>query len=220
MDISNRALAMFLLAAIVVSLAGTIISLNKLDGATTTGFATSGTGNVTVDVQNALSITTADANTINFGACTPASGAVTVINSEGTVNTTTICPSFAVGGVDSNITVRNDGNIYANVTVKPDKLGGAQGGSDGSFLNSTSGTSEIAYKTIGGGIGSNGNGCAGTLQAAYSNFTSTSAEANACTNLTFGATNNSIITHLEIVVPYDVGAGQQDVVLTYTANTI
>lgn len=214
MDISNRALAMFLLAAIVVSLAGTIISLNKLEGTSTTGFATSGTGNVSLNIQSQLSITTADSALINFGACTPLSGTEAVVASTGGANTS-ICGGFAVGGADSNISVRNDGNVNANVTIKPDKLGKAQGGT---FLDSTSGTSAIAYKTVGGGISPYANGCQSGLVSSYKNFTSTSTAVAACANLTSGATANSFLTHLQIIVPYDVATGQQDVTLTYTAT--
>jgi len=214
MDISNRALAMFLLAAIVVSLAGTIISLNKLEGTSTTGFATSGAGNVSLDVQNSLSITTADSALINFGSCTPLSGEDATVASTGGANTS-ICSGFAVGGANSNISVRNDGNIDANVTVKPNKVGAAQ---SGLFLNSTRGTSAIAYKTVAGGIDPYTNGCQSGLVGSYTNFTSTITDVPACENLTPGATANSFLTDLQIVVPYDVAAGQQDVILTYTAQ--
>lgn len=215
MDISNRALAMFLLAAIVVSLAGTIISLNKLEGTSTTGFATSGTGNVSLNVQSSLSITTADSSLINFGGCTPLSGSSAVVASTGGANTS-ICSGFIVGGADSNISVRNDGNVNANVTVKPDKVGKAQGGT---FLDSTSGTSAIAYKTVSGGINPYTNGCQSGLVGSYTNFTTAGSDVAACSNLTSGATSNSFLTHLQIIVPYDVAQGQQSVILTYTATT-
>ena len=72
MDISNKTLAMFLVAAIVVSIAGTTISLNRLGDISTspTGFATSGVGNVSLNVNTDLSIVLDEA-WINFGDCVP-----------------------------------------------------------------------------------------------------------------------------------------------------
>jgi hypothetical protein len=210
MDISNRTLATFLLLAIVVSLGGTLVSLNKLNSLT--GFATTGTGNVSLSVGSTLSITTIDSNAINFGSCSPLSGVEGIINSENasTTNTSQICPSFT----QNNITVRNDGNTPANVTIRPNKIGGAQGGL---FLNSTTLKSALAYKTIKSGRGSYTNGCVGNIQTNYTNFTSTTTNLTACSNLTSGATNNTFLTHVQIIVPYDAPGGQSDVILTYVA---
>jgi len=213
MDISNKTLAVFLLAAIVVSLGGTIVSLNRLDSLSATGFASSGTGNVSLNIQSSLSITTADNALINFSSCTPLSGSEAIINSEGAINTSVVCTGFST----DNISVRNDGNVNANVTVRPNVIGQAQGGS---FLTAASATSAVAYKTIARGIDSYGNGCANvsTLVASYTNFSSTVTNVTVCPNLTSGLVNNSVLTHIQIIVPYDVAAGQQDVILTYVAQ--
>ena len=69
-DISNQTLATLLVAAIVISLGGTIISLNRLGGIMPlTGHATSSMANITVtgaadiDVTNNIDLGTGTANT-------------------------------------------------------------------------------------------------------------------------------------------------------------
>jgi len=73
MDISNKTLALFLLGAIVVSLGGTIMSLNKLGDISSVGLVTQ-TGTVNLAIESSLSITTQDRDTINFGTCGVAAG--------------------------------------------------------------------------------------------------------------------------------------------------
>ena len=212
MDISNKTLAIFLVAAIVVSVAGTMISLNKLQSVSYTGFATTATGNVSVNIQSQLSITTSDGNTINFGQCTPQSGSDTTINSESS-------PSICTGqSFPQNISVRNDGNVDANVTVQFSKVGKAQGGT---FLDSTEGTSSIAYKVVNGSAGGTYHGgCIGSYPSSYTTVSTANSEIQGCTDLKYGDTYNSFVTDVQIVVPYDAPVGTDSVILTYTAHNV
>ncbi len=213
MDISNKTLAMFLVAAIVVSVAGTIVSLNKLDSVSYTGFATSMTGNVSVTVASQLSITTADSDTINFGSCTPQSGADSVINSEDTQDTPSVCTGFSA----TNISVRNDGNVNANVTINASDRGEAHGGT---FINGASDNSWVAYKTVNqSGHGSYAGGCMSSVQSSYTNITATyNTWMKACENLAYGPTYNSIDTHVQIMIPSDAVVGSDQLVLTFYAQ--
>ena len=114
MDVSNKTLAMFLVAAVVVSLVGTIISLNKLGTLTTTGYAT-GTGRVELNVSTTTSIKFV-LNTVNWS-----TGSV---NSSGYWN----CTLTTVGGHtagcngfntwNESLVIENDGStILSNVQV-------------------------------------------------------------------------------------------------------
>ena len=217
MDISNRALAVLLLAAMVVSLGGTIISLNKLGSVTTTGYATSDVGNVSLTVEGEISLTLDTYNLINFGSCTPTGGAPVVVNSEGGHATSSVCPGFTVAGADSNFSIRNDGNVNINVNITPGNRGEAHGGD---FLESASSSSAIAFRSIAGGS-AGGNGCVSGLVATYTNFT-TANQIRACGNLTaagvLGPTNDSFTTHIEIVLPHNVPEGEDSVLLTFSAS--
>lgn len=212
MDISNKTLALFLLGAIVVSLGGTILSLNKLGEVTTTGLVTQ-PGQVDLEILSSLSITTEDNSVINFGTCTPPAGQTTIINSEGLENTTSVCGAY--GG--SGIYVRNNGNVNANVTIRSNVVGAAEGGE---FLNSTIGTSSLQYKTVGEGDGSFTNGCQTGLVGSYTAFAEEDEEYLVCGNLTAGATANSFETHIQIVLPSDVPPGEQGATLTFFAEQV
>lgn len=211
MDISNKTLALFLLGAIVVSLGGTILSLNKLGDLQTTGFVTQ-TGQVDLEINASLSITTEDNSEIDFGTCSPFPAVPGTINSENGLNTTAMCGAYAGDG----IFVRNNGNVNVNITVQASNVGSVHGGT---FLNATSNTSAIAHRTANEGNDSPfTGGCEGVVVGSYTNFTAINTPVLICSNLTFGALANSMETHVQIVVPHDVPVGPQSVTLTFTAE--
>lgn len=205
MDISNKTLALFLLAAMVVSLGGTIMSLSQLSDLSATGLITD-TGTVNIDIAAAVSITTEDDNAINFGTCTPFAGQNATVNSEGTENST-ICD----GTFPDPIAIRNNGNVNALVTVQSSKFGVADGGT---FLTSDSAESRFSIKTISDGVGFSG-GCSGTLIGTYDAFTTAADNKTACSVLDVGATANSILAHVQIVVPFDAPTAGDSLTLTF-----
>ncbi len=219
MDVSNKTLAMFLVAAIVVSVAGTIISLNKLQSVSYTGFATTATGNVSVNIASQLSITTSDHSYIDFKNCTPQSGVGTdTINSEGGGQTSTVCSSFSDTGTNGEILVRNDGNVNANVTIDFSDVGEADGGT---FLPSPSDTSRIQYKIINDSSASYHGGCVGSYPSSYTTVTN-SAKTNrvGCTNLKYGGTYNSFQMEVQITLPHDADVGYNSIDFTFTAHNV
>lgn len=209
MDISNKTLAMFLVAAIVVSIAGTTISLNRLDRMSTgdglTGYATSGVGNVTVNVNSQLSISVTD-DIIAFGNCQPFSGVDTVIDSE----TASVAWAHDVcsGFTPDYIQVINDGNVNANVSINASNRGEAHGGT---WLTSGGADSWFAYK-----ISTSDSGCTGTFPSSYTNITS-AAWVQGCTNLTYGA-NNAMELNIQTVIPNDADVASSYVELTFWAT--
>lgn len=214
MSVSNKTLAVMLLAAIVVSLGGTFISLNKLGAISTTGHSTAD-GTVQLNIATNLEITT-DNSGINFGECVLGDNAAGfTINSEtpgGNANGN--CSTYSV---EDGITVRNSGNVNALVVFNVDKIGSAQ---SGTFLNTGSTNSSIAYKLVNEGAtvvaGTFGAGCNSGLGAtSYTIFTNTSDHA-VCGNLTTGA-NSIMKSHYQIVVPTAVASGDS-VLITFTAS--
>lgn len=222
MDISNKTLAMFLLIAIVISLGSTVFYLNRLDRLqqeTPTGFASTDTGTVSLNVQSQISITTADSDTLDFLNCYPNPTFHLFVNSELGKNT-----SGAIGNCtitnQNNISVRNDGNTNANVTIQADDVGEAQGGN---FVAAqSSAASALAYKVTNASrdAGSSG-GCYGTMQSTYTNFSTAATEYNACNNLSYGVdTTNSIVVDFEIKLPSDALPGADSVTVTFTGNAV
>lgn len=228
MDISNRALAVLLLATMVVSLGGTIVSLNRLGSLSTTGFTPAvGVGTVNLTINESISITTEDSSFINFGLCIPFPGMATVVNSEEGENTSTRCPEYvpSVNPEDPGdyghgyIAVRNNGNVDVNVTIVSDDVGAAQGGG---FLNSSSGTSTLEFRIDNDGHDSYGGGCDGNIPAGrevYTPFNLTDPEVLVCGNLTTDSTDNSFLTYIQITLPYDA-TGSAEAELTFWAESL
>jgi hypothetical protein len=137
-EISNKSLAALLVLAIVISLGGTIVSLGKIKNMQfnvpffgATGFATTGQGNVTLNVTSISSIQFTD-NTLNFGNgyitaggdnCTMSvneSNSTTLVERSGTSNCDGDWATFAAGS-ETPLTIENNGNTFLNVTIQSDK---------------------------------------------------------------------------------------------------
>lgn len=256
-DISNRTLAILMVAAILVSLGGLFISLDRLAklqvGAppAITGFAGTGTGRANVSIQSILSITLADDSRIDFGACTVNPGNDIILESNwtcsgdaancDTMNTTVGnggCARVAgMGLAPDNITIRNDGNEFANVTFT------SLNTSSDIFLDITDNDRLFAYRTINysttrGACGLNAwnQAVRGPLlsvnyteNANWTAITSNSLKYTACTNLTYGGydgfkalggtpSDAKIQFQIRMVVPTAEPAGQRNTTLTFTAS--
>jgi hypothetical protein len=105
-DISNKALAELVLLAVVVSLAGTTITLSKLS-ASTGGVVGQAKVNVTAVVAISLPV-----NTVDFGAVFQGSGD----------NTT--------DGSPAPLQIQNDGGVFVNVSASGTVLFSGTGGGD------------------------------------------------------------------------------------------
>jgi hypothetical protein len=216
MEFSNKALAIFLLAAMVVSLGGTIISLNRLNEVKTVGYATSATGIVQLTISQSLSITTADGNSVDFGSCTPPAGAGVTANVTSDIleNTTASCTGYT----QTNISVRNDGNVNATVSANSSAVGRANNAS-GAFLNSSSATSSLQFKSANAGRLTNTGGCTAGTVGAYTPFTEAGRPYIVCDNLKIGNIGgaNSIVANFKIVIPNDAPTGVANTTIGFTA---
>lgn len=202
MDISNRTLGLLLVAAIVISIGGTFISLNKLDAVSTTGFATNNeTGTVSLDVSPELSITTADDATIDFGTCTldPTQGYSEFdsnLTSGGLNNS-----DCTLGTFPDYIVLRNNGNVEANVTVRSNITG-----ADLFTIASSPSNSYWQYKTI----SVDGTGCGGSDdQDAYATISAADTDYKACDNLGYTGGNDNIWFYAKMWVNSSVDGGSE-----------
>ena len=106
-DISNRALALLLVSAIVISLGATVYTLNKLESSKLpTGMAQSGLGTVNLTVESTLSILMQGLTIIDFG--------------KGYVNSSCTYPTFA------NLTVNDlgytdNGDCWTSMVSPPNQ---------------------------------------------------------------------------------------------------
>ncbi|HLD18844.1 MAG TPA: hypothetical protein VJB90_02440 [Candidatus Nanoarchaeia archaeon] len=142
-DISNKTLALLMVAAIVVSLGGLFISLDRLGSFqnSITGFAASNvTGRANVTIENVAGITISD-NIINFGTCNlPTSGTVNVSSNESNTGGTCTDGTGDVDWFPDNLSIRNDGNTNLNITIRTD--------SNVSKFLGTSGNKIPAYRYV------------------------------------------------------------------------
>jgi hypothetical protein len=223
MEFSNRALAILLVAAMVISLGGTLISLNRMNQVTTVGFASTATGQVNLTIGSTLSITSADNPSIDFGSCNVSGvgGFVDFVDSENaTGNYTNRCTggslAGSVNGSYDNITVRNIGNSNAVINITFDACAPGNGNTSCTFLNSSTQGAQLLYRTVSGGSGSYTGGCTG----AVGTYTAASCDGpiSGCATLAYGASANSMVTHIKIGIPTDAPTGTSTVNITYSAS--
>jgi hypothetical protein len=229
-DLSNKSLALLLFASVVISLLGTFVVLNKIGTSDTyTGLATSGTGIVNLSVSSTLSITTADANLVNFGACSINETGPVIFNSFNTENTSQYCTGTT--NLPNNISVRNDGNVVVNVSISSSVCGaGAMNTSNQynascTFLNNTNTAAAsngfFQYNISNYGRGSYTGGCGtvnGTATWSWWNITQGGFAYHACTNLATAPLANSFIANFRLRVPAGLATGVQTATITFTAS--
>jgi len=122
MEVSNKTLAWFVVAAIAVSILGTGISLFKLGEAGVTGHATSNaTGNASVTISSVTALTF-DIATMNFGSgqvdMTYLTCNLTANDSATGVLNTSGCLGFNTGAGEAfPLVLENAGNTYLAVTL-------------------------------------------------------------------------------------------------------
>jgi hypothetical protein len=122
MDLSNKTLGLLLVAAIVISIGGTVINLNRLSATSTTGLVTQN-GTVVLDINDLLSITLAD-NVIDFGTCTiNSTQGFSLVNSNLTDADIDNDDCTNSGGFPDYLILENNGNIAANVTLQSNVSG-------------------------------------------------------------------------------------------------
>ncbi len=197
-EINNNIVIITLVVAIVVSLGGTVMVLNKLSSISSlqgvTGFAADDTGEAKIKISDNLQIDVDSGNnSIDFGTCTvPTSGSVTINSSmsEADINATDI--NCTGSNVPSFIKIRNIGNVDANVTIRTNATG-----SD--IL--TSGNAKIHYKSYND---TNTPGCAGSLESSWSELAATGDQNyNVCDTLAFGSPYPGVKVYLNLTIPFD-----------------
>ena len=201
MEVSNKTLGVLLIAAIVVSLGGTFVSLNKLGGVSPTGYATNNvTGTVQLTVGTSTSIvinTDTYDNVVDFGECSPGASMLFLDSDNGaSVGDNAECTGSSLGASGDYIQIENDGNIDANVTVRASV--------NGTNLFDTNGG--LAYKMTNT---SGDEGCYGLqAQLTYLNFTveddgsvGGGDDNPLCSNLTFADSTDMIDVSFQVALP-------------------
>lgn len=220
-DISNKTLAILLIAAMVVSLGGTILSLNRLSVFRTpaqqiTGYgAGTGTANLSITQDTTIEVFV---NIIDFGSgivnvsfgCTNA----TLASSHNDTNWTAewdTCWADASGPVtfnsgDNDIVLRNDGNI--NLTVTMDSTSDTAA----TFIGGTADTPLYQYRAF----SNETNACDSANNATWHDVNS-SATMAICNKLKSSNDEDEVRVAIKVRIPKDA-AGYKEDILTFTSS--
>lgn len=213
MEVSNKTLGLLLVAAVAISLFGTVISINKLNQfgqVKTTGYATSTTGTASVNVNTSTSIIfavssvdwgTGQVNATAYFNCTLATDAA---NSEGCIDFTSKNGAPFI--------LENDGGTLAVVNLASNATGVQFIGGDAIY-----GGPQFKYKVSANETSS----CAGSLApATYTDVNVTGVGTTICStpglNSSVGA--DSLKIDILVNIPYTAAAGQKAATLTATAS--
>ena len=213
-EISNRTLTILLVLAIIASVGGTIVNISKINNlilrVPITGKASTAVGYVNITISEVASIATID-NIIDFGSCSPNAtyGTNVTSNISGDWGAPGVCSSIPVGPPD-NITLKNDGNIFINVTVESDKTGADLIGGDDPFPP----TFELAADN-----NTDDPGCVGVLQDDWFTVSATGTEYNLCDNLT---KTKKLYVYAKLRIPANAptSSSEKSAKLTFHANDL
>ena len=197
LELKNKTLALMLVAAIAISLASTIISLNRLGGISTTGHATStASSNVTITSLNSVRF---NVNSIYFG-----SGSV---NSSAGYNNCTLyanvsggagfksagCINF-VATQPGPLIIENDGNVnLTNVQLVSSVAAAA-------FIGGIAVTPVYQYNVYNNQTGSCATGLGPTT---WTDVNTTGSGTSICTKMDWQDAADSIAVGVYIVIPAD-----------------
>jgi len=205
--VSNKTLALFIILTVIVSLGGTLLSLNKLQELSqikliptkeVTGLAS---GEVNLVISTNMSCTI-DSN-ISFGSSGKPASTITISTNK---NNIAIPSNFSdctsVAGC-MGMMVNNSGNvdIFVNFSSNVDGSGLVGGAA-----------SDFQYIAYNGTTTSTENGCRGGLPAAWANVPTTATAI--CTNLTSSSANNMMTIEYNITIGPDTIPGAKTATIT------
>ena len=199
-EISNKTLVMLLVAAIVVSLGGTLISLNKLSGlgSGVYGFATSQTGTANLTIESEVAIYAND-GLINFGLGVVNGSLAGVTNVRMSSNNTNSYPNGTWDWTSADyFEIENTGNVDVKVNISGEADSWIGAGGDTLFAI-TDGETSIAAT------------CDNTPITTWTQLDAT--ERVMCANLNSDLANDYLRVSIQVLIP-------EGVANEYKENTI
>jgi len=227
-EVSNKVLVGLLVVAIVVSLVGTLVSLDKLGKVsmplqTITGAVTD-TGTATITIAGVAAIKVVD-NAIDFGSgYVNASCTAAFLSSDGETLDTTNCWLNSTGdvpaAVDDHHTVENNGTVPINISAALSDANASD------FLCGTGGcpsttTAQIEIKTEDGGSGDSG-ACDSGLVSTYTVLADDNSRTSVslCDRLGQQDSADLLEVNMNLTIPHDVDYGAKTTTVTYTGEAV
>ena len=212
-EISNKTLAMLLVAAIVVSLGGTLVSLNKLGefrAGGITGFATEQSGTANLSITQTVAIYLSDSN-IQFGPGIVNTSITAYNNATLLSNKTNARPLGTWDWTSADyFTLENIGNVDTNISVyaeDPDSWigGGAATGSIPLPLAWFAMTNEES------------GACTGTQADTWTTLDETTNQ-TVCDELSSIGTSNEINISVKVLIPSNATDGSKTNTVIFTGE--
>lgn len=203
--VSNKTLASLLVVAIVLSLSGTLVSINRLS--VISGFATSDAlGNVSLQINSTVSLRmSAGTSNISFGSGVVSSNPCTLDTDDGT---TIGCDGFTAQ--DQGFIVYNDGNTPLTVTLDVNQ-------NSSSLIGGTSPAFQI--KAV---ANLSESSCANNLEATTWTDIIANTSMSICnsTGLEAGASEDALEIDIKLVIPDDAPGtgGSRQAFFTFTGD--
>jgi len=201
-EISNKTLAILVVAAIVVTLGGTMLVLKQGPSAQLTGFVTQQTGTAAINVSEVIDIELDD-SAIDFGTGyvnDTATDRACTMNTEGTSETTDCLGDWA--SVTDSMHIVNEGNVNVILTVTGDNAA--------TFITGTSPSFKLKS--------ANDEASSCTNGTALDTYTELSGSVQLCSSLGYASTADSMYIYAEAIVPSDANPGVRTNTLTFTAS--
>lgn len=206
----TKRLAVLIALAIVISLAGTVITLSSLPNGIT-GFATdSETGTAQFAVAALTQITLNDA-TVNFGTCTLNIANMSTFDSNASNGNSleTTDSSTCGGSFPDRMELENTGNKYVNLSIKSNV-------SATNYINSNSAQGNFMFV----GTNKDTSACITGLASAFVNFTAANTNYTLCSNFSPINTADELYISYRIALPPDTKEGTKSALITITAEDV
>ena len=211
-EISNKTLMAFLIAAIVISIGGTIISLeriSRLGAPEVAGYATTGTANLTVLGTSAVVVN----KNVDFGSGSPSSDITnqTVITTE--TNNTGGFNDCTAGDDCLGLELENTGNVNLNITIT------AASDSD-AFWSGTDTQGSFQFFVADGNRSKDETGschnASGAIVTEVSDWTAISTSPILmCYNFTYPSATDTLTVEFNLTIPTDEPVGYKENTFTF-----
>lgn len=218
--ISNKTLAFLVFVAILVSLFGTFLSLNKLKyigpAQPITGMGTTPAGNATLTVVTLSELNFTDKSVAWGAGYVNTSGGYTVckLNTTDAYPPASGCANFTQE--TTGLIIENDGNTNLTIQLSSNVSAGTDfiGGTNPAFRYNVSNNENFACLNVSG----NEHPWDFNANESFKDVNTTGAGTIVCPRLQYTDANDSLKIHLHVEIPYDAPAAAWGALLTATGT--
>lgn len=206
-ELSNRALAVLLVLTIVVSIGGTLISLNSIPQGTVTVGHVTAEGTTQLTVAGLTQITLTD-DAVDFGTCgLNSSQTITYISNGTNGESLEDSDSTCSGSFPDTMTLENTGNKYVNLTISSNATGAE-------FVDASSGEGSLYFAMANKEV----DACNDGLITTFTNFSAAPYNYTFCNNFSPTNTEDELYIMYQVTLPPDTRDGTKTATITITGE--